>query len=171
MTRLTFGILYSQNCQNHPHSRCKSLQNIFLRQIVQHPSFYWVQCLEVGFFEKFSKNSLKNCICTTKTSANVFYENSWYRKFDIHFPDAVWKAGHLFTPAEKSSDELPSRSVCLSKFSFSVPISSHYWRFTSNCTDSVENSKFQTLMCLNCKCMCLNCIPSTEYEMKNLMIR
>ena len=29
MTRLTFGILYSQNCQNHPHSRCKSLQNIF----------------------------------------------------------------------------------------------------------------------------------------------
>ena len=28
MTRLTFGILYSQNCQNHPHSRCKSLQNI-----------------------------------------------------------------------------------------------------------------------------------------------
>ena len=57
MTRLTFGILYSQNCQIHLHSRFKSLQNIFLRQIVQHQktSFYWVQCLEVGFFEKFWK--------------------------------------------------------------------------------------------------------------------
>ena len=63
----------------------------FLRQVIPHQKFssYRVRCLEVRFCEKFSKNSLKNCICTTETSVYVFGENSCCREFDVHFADSV----------------------------------------------------------------------------------
>ena len=75
---------------------------------------YRVRCLEVRFCEKFSKNSLKNCHCTTKTSVCVLNENSWCREFDVRFADAVWKFVFIRWKVGRTT-------VCLSKFSFDSP--------------------------------------------------
>ena len=172
MTRLTFGILYSQKCQTHANCRWKWLkqQNIFYVKL------FLIKNSALIEFDVLRLDSAKNSrkirwkiafvrqrqvymslvkILVAENSMyilQILFEN-WFHPLSDELPSA-FQNSHLFFPNE-------------------LFIWSNYWRFSSKCTASSENSKFPTPLCLNCKSMCLNymqriCIIARH--MQNLVI-